>query len=122
MGQVGIVEGVYQLLLHSTMVVGALGYFSRSTGRDPRWAWLWLPLAAFAASFVAHIVAFILLRALLGDELDPWVHRPVVALFWGAATGLTFYFYARPGVYFAAVAAVMSAVGYLVFVLTRHLV
>jgi hypothetical protein len=122
MGQVGWTEGVYQLLLHSTMVVGALGYFSRSTGRDPRWAWLWLPLAAFAASFVAHIIAFILLKALLGEGIDPWVQRPVVALFWGVASGVVFYLYARPGAYFAAVAAVMSAIGYLIFVLTRHLV
>lgn len=121
MGQVSALQGVYQLVLNSAMVLIALWLYSRASGRRPGWAWLWLPLACFAAAFVAHILAFIVLKAILGAHIDPWVHRPVVALIWGAATGVVFYLYTKPAVYPAAIAALLTAVSYLVFVLTRNL-
>lgn len=122
MGQVGLNEGLYQFALHALAILLALALHAPGTGRRPRWAWLWLPLATFAASFAAHILAFGVLKSLLGDGIDPWVHRPIVAVIWGAASGLVFYLYARPQAHSAALAAVLTAVSYLAFVMTRQLI
>jgi len=119
-GQVSALQGAYQFVLNTAMVLITLWLFAGASGRRPGWAWIWLPLAAFAAAFAAHILAFILLKSLLGQHLDPWVHRPIVALVWGAATGVVFYLYCRPLVRPAAIAALLTAVSYLVFIMTRH--
>jgi len=88
MGQVGIVQGIIQFVLHCCAVIAALAVSGLLSGKAPLWKTGLVCIATFAAAFIAHIIAFIVLKAILGGPVPPEIHRPVVGMVWGLVSAI----------------------------------
>lgn len=119
MGQVSLLQGIYQFVLQYLAIGLALSMFQGTRQLQPAARLGWIPLAAFATSFVLHIAAFIVLKIVLEDELSPAVHRPIIGAVWALASGGIASFWIKPPR--AAVLAVIALtfLAYLLFVFTR---
>lgn len=127
MGRFGPVDGLIMLALQMLAMLLAV-QFTRKMDRlsaDPelRWRNLWLlGLYSFLAAFVAHILAFALIKQLSPALYDDHAaRRPFVALAWALATFLTARLSCRGrlGNLASAVCALLAAAGYYVFVMLR---
>jgi hypothetical protein len=119
MGQVNAIQGIIQFVLHAIAVTGALAACGLLSVLTPRWKIPLAIVAAFAVSFAAHIVAFIALGILLGENVPPEIHRPVVGIVWGLASGLTVWLVAGrwPLAFWST--AFLTTCAYYIFVLLR---
>lgn len=119
MGQVSPIQGLLHLLLHCVAVASAMVACGCLLQLKPRWRIALLCIASFAAAFAAHIITFILLKVLIGGEVPPEIHRPIVGVVWGATSGLTIWLMQKrnPLAFFST--AFLATCAYFVFVLLR---
>ena len=119
MGQVSAIQGLFQFLLHAVAICGALAASGLLSALTPRWKVPVAVVAAFAAAFAAHIIAFIVLKQIAGSPVPPEIHRPVVGIVWGLASGLVVWLFAgRLPLSFWST-AFLTTCAYFVFVLLR---
>lgn len=122
MGQVSLLQALLQFCLHCVAVASALASTGLLSRLVPRWRIIVVGAASFAAAFVAHIITFIVLKAILGGEVLPEIHRPVVGIVWGTTSGLVVWLMLkRQGVVFWST-AFLTTCAYFVFVLLRPFV
>ena len=122
MGQVSFLQGLYQFALHYIAVGISLWMFKDSRALAPLTRFAWLPLAAFGVSFAAHIAAFIILKIILGEELSPALHRPIVGTVWALSSGATSLLWLKANKAPALLVTLLTFAGYMVFVFSYHLV
>jgi hypothetical protein len=127
MGRFGLGDGVILLALQMLAVLAALQLSRRfealAASPELRWRYaLLLGAYSYLAAFVAHILAFALIKR-LAPELyaDPDARRPFVALAWALATFITARLACRGrlGNLGAALCGLLAAAAYYAFVVLR---
>lgn len=121
MGQLSLIQGIFNFVLHCIAVTGALASVELLRGLHPRWKTGLVVAASFAAAFVLHVVAFIVLKQILGEGMIPEIHRPIVGMVWATTSGLVCWLMLKRNPMAFWSTAFLTICAYFVFVLLRPL-